>query len=125
MDPALPGSLHRVPIEKDAPFTEPSFKYLSEFLVSGPPMILNRAPVEKGAHLPSLLKTMVNEHSAKFPSVTPTVSDFCSRALLQILPYPQKRSPTVSSLNRALTERDAPLPEHPYYLLKFPVIGTP
>jgi hypothetical protein len=51
-----PGSLHRVPIEKDAPFMEPS-NYLSEFLVNGPSMILNRAPMEKVAHLHSLLKS--------------------------------------------------------------------
>jgi len=45
----LPGSLHRAPIEKDAPIPVPPFNYLSEFLVNGPPKILNRALVEKGA----------------------------------------------------------------------------
>jgi hypothetical protein len=80
-----PGSLHRVPIEKDALFTEPSFNYLLEFMVIGLPMILNRATVEKSAHVQSLLKSLVNEHPAKFPSGAPTVSDFHSRALL---PYP-------------------------------------
>jgi len=80
-----PGSLHKVPIEKDALFTEPSFNYLSEILVNGLPMILNRATVEKGAHLQNLLTSPVNEHPAKIPSGPPTVSDFCSRGLL---PYP-------------------------------------
>jgi hypothetical protein len=28
------GSPHRVPIERDSPFPEPSFNYLSEFLVN-------------------------------------------------------------------------------------------
>jgi hypothetical protein len=73
-----------VPIEKDALVTEPS-NYLSEFPVNGLPLILNGAPVEKGAYLQSLLKSLVNEHPAKFPSMAPTVSDFHSQALL---PYP-------------------------------------
>jgi hypothetical protein len=73
-----PGSLHRVPIEKDAIFTEPSFNYLSEYPVNEPPMILNRAPVEKVAHLQSLLKSLVNEQPAKFPSGAPMVGDFHS-----------------------------------------------
>jgi len=29
-----PGSPHRLPIERDAPFPEPSFNYFSEFLVN-------------------------------------------------------------------------------------------
>jgi len=33
----LPGSPHKAPTERDAPFPEPSFNYLSEFLVNGPP----------------------------------------------------------------------------------------
>ena len=49
------------PIEIDAPFPEPPFNYLSEFPVNGPPMILNRIPVEKGAHLQSLRKAQVGE----------------------------------------------------------------
>jgi hypothetical protein len=84
-----PGSLHRVPIKKDSVFTEPSFNYLSEIPANGWPMILNRSPMEKGVHLQSLLKFLVNEHPAKFPSRPPTVSDFHSQALL---PYPS-RSP--------------------------------
>ena len=85
MEPTPPGSLHRVPILKDAPFTKPSFNYLSEFPVNGLPMILNRAPVEKGAHLESLLKSQVSEHPAIFYSGTLKVSDLLSQALL---PYP-------------------------------------
>jgi len=46
-----PGSPNTAPIERDDPFPEPPFNYLSEFLVNEPPMILNRAPVEKGACL--------------------------------------------------------------------------
>jgi hypothetical protein len=69
--PTVLGSLPRAPIERDAPFSESSFNYLSEFTVNGPPMILNRAHVEKGAHLQSLLKSPADEPSAKFPSGTP------------------------------------------------------
>jgi len=35
--PHPPRSPHRAPIERDAPFPEPSLNYLSEFLVNGPP----------------------------------------------------------------------------------------
>jgi len=52
----LPGSPNRAPIERDAPFPEPPFNYFSEFLVNGPPMILNRAHMEKDARLQSLHK---------------------------------------------------------------------
>jgi len=55
----------------------PSPSIISAFSVSGLSMILNRAPVQKGAHLQSLLKYPVNEHPAKFPSRAPTMSDFC------------------------------------------------
>jgi hypothetical protein len=51
-----PSSPHRAPMEKDALFTEPPFDCLSEFPVNELPIILNRAPVEKGAHLQSLCK---------------------------------------------------------------------
>jgi len=52
----LPGSPNRAPVETDAPFQEPPFNYLSEFPVKGPPMILNRTPMEKGVPLQSLHK---------------------------------------------------------------------
>jgi len=32
-----PGSLNRAPVKTDAPFLEPSFHYLSQFPVNGPP----------------------------------------------------------------------------------------
>ena len=100
---------------------EPSFNYLPELPVNGPPMILNRVPVEKCVHLQSLLVSLVNERPAKFPSGAPTVNDFLSRALL---PYPCGSPEKEPSSNRAPAERDSPLPK-PYYLLKFPVYGTP
>jgi len=56
---------------------------LSELPVNGPPMILNGAPVEKGDHLQSLLKSLVKKHPPKFPSGAPIVSNFHFRALLQ------------------------------------------
>ena len=39
--PPPSGSLHRVPILTDAPFTKPPFNYLSDFPVNVLPMILN------------------------------------------------------------------------------------
>jgi len=74
-----------------APFTEcPYSKMLrswnpssiiSEFPVNGTPLILNRAPVEKGAHFQGLLKSPVDDHPAKSSSGAPTVNDFHSWAL--------------------------------------------
>jgi len=49
----------------------PSSAISQEFLVNGPPMIVNRALVEKGAHLQSLLKSPVDEPPAKFTSEAP------------------------------------------------------
>ena len=56
---------------------------LSELLVNGPPTILNGAPVEKGDHIQSLLKSLVKKHPPKFRSGAPTVSNFRFEALLQ------------------------------------------
>jgi len=60
-----------------------AFLQLSELLVNGPPTILNGAPVEKGGHLQSFLKSLVKKHPSKFPSGAPTVSNFRFRALFQ------------------------------------------
>jgi len=43
--------------------------------VNGPLIILNRAPLEKGASLQSLCKAPVDEPPTKFPSGAPTESD--------------------------------------------------
>jgi len=54
--PLLPGSLHIAPIERVAPFPEPSFNSLSEFTVNGPPPIRPiGAPMERDARLQSFL----------------------------------------------------------------------
>ena len=92
--PPPPGSPNRGPIERDALFPEPSFSYLSEFPVNGPPMILNRAPVEEGAHLKSLHKALVDEPPTKFPNGAPTENDVHSLSPPpHILPDPQKGVP--------------------------------
>jgi len=84
------------------------------------PLILNRAPVEKGAHLQSLLNSPVDELPAKFPGRAPTESDVCPLSPPpHILLDPQKSSPFLGSPNRAPADRDAPFLEP--YLLKFPV----
>jgi len=55
-----PGSPHRALLDRNAPFPEPSFKYLSEFPVNGlhlpppPPLPSNEVPMERGARLHSL-----------------------------------------------------------------------
>ena len=98
-------------------FQSPIVNYLSELPVSRPPVILNRAPVEKGAHFQSLCKALVEEPPAKFPSGAPTESNV--RPLSRppcILLDPQKEAPP----NRAPTKRDAPFPDPSNYLLKFP-----
>jgi hypothetical protein len=122
-----PGSPHRAPTERDALFTEPPFNYLSEFPVNGPTTILDRDSVEKGARHQSLLKSLVDDPPAKFPSRAHTESDV--RPLSpprRILPYPQERSPPPpGSSNRAPAERDAPFLEPFNYLLKFAVNGLP
>jgi hypothetical protein len=78
-------------------------------------MILNRVPVEKGAHLQSLHKAPVDESPTKFPIGAPMESDvppLSSRP--HVLPDPQKeRSPLT----------DTSFPEPSNYLLKFQVNG--
>jgi len=59
-----------VSIERDAAFPGPS-NYLSRVRGERTPMILNRALVEKGAHLQSLLKSPVDEPPAKLTSLAP------------------------------------------------------
>jgi len=59
-----PSSPHRAPIERYAPFPEPSFNYLSEFWANRP-RHLSGAPMERDACLQSLLlKSPVDEHPA-------------------------------------------------------------
>jgi hypothetical protein len=59
--------------------------------VNAPPMILNRAPVEKGAHLQSLYKAPVDKPPIKIPSGTPMESDARPLSLPpHVLPDPQK-----------------------------------
>jgi hypothetical protein len=69
-----PGSPNRSPIERDAPFPEPSFNYLSEFPVNRSPMTLDRAPVEKEARLQSLHNAPVDETPTKFLNGAPMMS---------------------------------------------------
>ena len=53
--PPLPGSLHRAPSERDAPFLEPSFIHHSTSPVYEPPSrFLSGAPMERDARLQSL-----------------------------------------------------------------------
>jgi hypothetical protein len=92
--PFPPGSPNRATIEGDAPLPEPRFNHVSEFLVNRPPMILDRAPVEKGACLQNLHKALVDELPTKFPSGAPTESDI--RPLSpppHVLLDPQKGAP--------------------------------
>ena len=97
-----------------------------EFPVNGTSLILKRAPVEKGAHLQSPLKSTGNEHPAKSSSGAPTVSDFHSWAL----PYPFQIPRIGALLYFPLTD----LPQREmlpfwgrpsYSLLKYLVCGTP
>jgi hypothetical protein len=116
-----PCSFNRAPIDRDALFLEPSFNYLSEFPVNETPVILNRAPVEKGVHFQRFHKAPVHELLAKFSSKAPMDSGVRPLALLPMFfQIPRKEPP-----NRAPVKRDAPFPEPSNYLLKFPVNRLP
>jgi len=50
-----PGSLHRAPLKRDAPFLETSFIHLSKSLVyKPPPRFPSGVPMERDAHLQTL-----------------------------------------------------------------------
>ena len=111
-----PGSPDKAPTAR-CPISRAPFNYLSEFPVNGSPVILQRAAVEKGAHLQRLHKAPVDEPPTKFPNGAPTENDV--RPLSPspyVLPDPQK----AALPNRAPAKRDAPFPEPPNYLLKIP-----
>jgi len=85
-------------------------------------MILNRAPVEKGASLQSLRKALVDEPPTKFPSGAPTESDVHPCALLPISFWIPRKEP---SLTAPAKREDAPFLEPSNYLLKFSAKGLP
>jgi hypothetical protein len=75
-------------------------------------MILNRALVEKGAHLQSLHKAPVDEPPTKFPSGAPMESD-----VRPMSPPPRVPPDTQKGvLNRRPVKRDASFPEPSNYL---------
>jgi len=75
-------------------FQSPLSTVSQEFMVNGPPMILNEALVEKGAHLQSLNKALVDEPPTKFPSRAPMESDVCPLSPPpHVHPDPQKGAP--------------------------------
>jgi len=81
--PPTPGSANRAPTERDASFPEPPFQLsLSEFPVNRLLILLNRAPVEKGAHLQSFHETSVDEPPIEFPNGAPWIMMSVPRALL-------------------------------------------
>jgi len=75
-----PGSPIIAPVKRDAPFPEPSFHYLSQFLVNGPPpQVPQRDPyrerhpsTEPSASLPLKihlsLRVLVRDHLPCFPT---------------------------------------------------------
>ena len=91
--PPPPGSPNRAPIEKDAPFPEPPFNYLSELPVNGPSLILNRAPVEKGAHLQGLHKALVDKPPLNSPAGPPWRMTSIPWALLHVSGSPERKPP--------------------------------
>ena len=79
---------------REMPRFQSSLSTLSQFSVSGLPKILTRAPMEKGAHLQSLPKSLVDEPPAYSPAVPSMESDVCPLSPPpHILPSPQKMSP--------------------------------
>jgi hypothetical protein len=97
-----PGSPHRAPTERDAPFPEPSFIRLSKYLVNeSPSRFPSGVPMERAAHLRSLpLHNLHGPQSrsphSKFPSQS-SLRERCSvsRALLQLSEFLVSRPPMV------------------------------
>jgi len=74
-------------------------------------MILNRAPVEKGAHLQSLRKAPVDEPPTDFPSGSPAESDVHPQNTPpHVLPDPQKgaRAPLTELSQREMLPFQSP-----------------
>jgi len=66
-------------------------------------MILNRAPVEKGARLQGLLKAPVNKPPTKFPNRAPTENDVLPLSPpSRVLPDPQRGAPLTDLLQREM-----------------------
>ena len=92
-----PGSAKRAPVKRDAPFLEPSFHYLSQFPVNGPPFQVPQQDPCGERHL----------------STEP--STFHPLKICLSLRVPGKGAPTMFP-NRVPMERDTPFPEPLVYL---------
>ena len=87
-----PGSPNRAPVKRDAPFLKPSFHYLSQFPVNGPPpQVPQRDPYRE-----------------RHPSTEPSTSHPLKIHLS--LRVPSKGAPSVFP-NRVPMDRDTPSPE--------------
>ena len=72
-------------------------------------MILNRAPVEKGARLKTLHKAPVDEPPTKFPNRAPTENDVHPLSPpLYVLPDPQKGAPLTELQQREMLHLRSP-----------------
>jgi len=87
-----PGSLNRTPVKRGASFPEPSFHYLSQFPVNGPP-----------PHVPQQVP-YGKRHPYTEPSTTHPLKIYLSFRV------PGKRAPSMLP-NRVPIERDTPSPE--------------
>jgi len=69
-----PGSPNRAPTERDAPFLEPSFNYLSKFPVNGPPSQVPQRGERHPFPLPPSMHPLLTHFSLKVPSkVAPSI----------------------------------------------------
>jgi hypothetical protein len=104
----LPGSPKRAPVKRDAPFLEPSFHYLSQFPVNGPP--------------PQVPQWESN--GERHPSTEPSASHLLK---IHLSPrVPGKGSPSMFP-NRIRMERDTPSPGplvYPFLSAKVPIKGA-
>ena len=98
-----PGSFHRAPIEKDAPFPELPYNCLSEFPVNGPPHDTQQDPCGERCLSPEPLQGPVDKPPTKFLSGTPTESDVHPLSPPpRILPDPRKGAPVTELPKREM-----------------------
>jgi hypothetical protein len=95
-----PDSPNRAPVKRDASFLEPSFHYLSQFPVNGPP--------------PQVLQR--DAYGERHPSTEPSTSHPLKIHLS--LRVPGKKAPTMFP-NRVLMDTDTPSPQPLVYLFMY------
>ena len=79
-----PGSLHRAPIQRNAPTPEPLFNHLSKSWVEDPPYRFLGGAMEKDAHLQSHLESVLHITHAVIPESSSSSSSSYSATALTV-----------------------------------------